>query len=412
MSQEALAAAPLCIRRGSEWLKDRDDLTAHLAALLRLENVAVLLGAGASRGPLGGMTMMALWELFESEYANSAKWLKANRFVGEAPPNVEVVADTIQIAALEWKRAESKDLPQLRAAQADLHRAIIRAALLKTEWWSAPERLELAPELNDHRRLLKKITAARQPGQPSPWVFTPNYDLSIEWAAETSSLHVSNGFDGVHRRVFTPHNFDLGLRNVLARGEARFGAYNVYVAKLHGSLSWHVAPDGTVLEAAASARWLEIKSFLDGRTDMVPGYLVLPSAAKYVQTVGFVLGELFRRLTDVLSRPQTCLIVNGYSFSDDHLNRALLSALQNPTLQLVIYAPEAIRTEDDLDVSKCQAWIQKVVNIQSPQVTIVGGGACAYFAEFVRDLPDPAIYNEEAAKLREQIRALRPAQEV
>jgi hypothetical protein len=257
---EEKASGPACIRRGSEWLSNSDDLTAHLATLLRLENVGVFLGAGCSMGGLGGMTMKAVWESFAKQYEQSHAWFRENRFVGDGAPNVEALADAVEIAVLEWTRAGNKNLPELRAAQADLHRAIISAALLKKEWWQTPELLERASELNEHRRLLKKLTTARQPGQSSPWVFTPNYDLAVEWAAETISLHVSNGFDGVHRRVFTPHNFDLGLRNVLARGEARFGTYNVYLAKLHGSLSWQVAEGELVIESPAWARWLRVSA--------------------------------------------------------------------------------------------------------------------------------------------------------
>lgn len=395
-----------CVRRGAEWLRDQDELAAHLAYLLRLESVGVLLGAGASMGPLGGQTMAALWKSFEATSKPSCKWLRDNGFVTEDPPNVELLADALQIASLEWKRTASKKLPELAKAQADLQRSIIRGALLKEEWWTSPDKLDTATELGDHRQLLKKLTSARQPGQASPWIFTTNYDLAVEWAAETIGLHVSNGFDGVHRRIFTPHNFDLGLRNVLARGEARFGAYNIYVAKLHGSLSWQVAADDSLQEAPAWARWAAVESFLAGKTDVIPGVLVLPSAAKYVQTVGFAFGELFRRFTDFVSRPQACLVVNGYSFSDEHLNRLLQSALQNPTMQIVIYAREAERLGDRLDVSRCRPWLQRVASIQSPQVTIVGGKEAGTFASFVRDLPDPAIYNEEAAALLDRIREL------
>ncbi len=35
--------------------------------------------------------------------------------------------------------------------------------------------------------------------------------------------------------------------------------------------------------------------------------------------MGFALGELVRRFTEFLSRPQTCLITCGFSFSDEHL---------------------------------------------------------------------------------------------
>ncbi len=405
------SAAPeeqtICARRGGQWLSP-DDLQAQLACLLRLDNIGVLLGSGASMGTLGGMTIARLWEHFESTYGDSAKWLQDNGFTeaGDAP-NVEQLADAIEVAALEWRRAKNTELSKLLGAQADLARAVIHAALLQQKWWEEPALVDVdVPELKHHRALLQKLTAARQPGQPAPWVFTTNYDLAVEWAAESINLKVINGFDGLHRRVFSPHNFDLGWRNVLARGEARFGTYHVYLAKVHGSLSWHSEEDGTVVELPASARWAVFDKLFQGDTSKAAGLLVLPSAAKYMQTVGFALGELFRRLAEFLARPQTAIVTNGYSFSDDHLNRLLITALQNPTLQLVMYLPEARRDGDNLDLSGCSPWARKVLALESPQVTIVGGGADAYFDAMTRQLPDPAVYDEQAARMRSIVREL------
>lgn len=403
-----VAENPFCARRGGQWLS-RDDLRAHLAALLRLENVGVLLGSGASLHPLGGMTMATLWDHFVDEYKDSHAWLLANGFVSAAGerPNVEHLGDTLTIAALEWKRSGHAQEPSLSRARAELQRAVIRAALLNEDWWNAPSAVSLdTPELKNHRSILQKLTAARQPGQPAPWIFTTNYDLAVEWAAESIDLKLVNGFDGVHRRTFSPHNFDLGWRNVLARGEARFGTYHVYLAKLHGSLTWHIAEDGTVLEGSSTARWPELRAFLSGTILDLPSMMVLPSTTKYLSTVGFQLGELFRRLAEFLSRPQTCLITTGYSFSDEHINRLLATALQNPTLQLVIYLPEARREEDVLLLEKASLWAKRVMARESPQVTLVGGGSDAYFASLASDLPDPALYDDQALLIRKLFREL------
>ena len=251
---------------------------------------------------------------------------------------------------------------------------------------------------------MQKLTASRQPGQPSPWLFTSNYDLAIEWAAETLGLKVTNGFDGLHRRVFSPQNFHLGYRNTLARGEARFGTYNIYLAKLHGSLTWQLIRDGTVQEFPAHALWDRVTSFLNGDSDDFEGHIVYPSIAKYVSTVGSVLGELLRRFTEFLARPQTCLIVSGYSFSDEHLNGILACALQNPTLQLLLYCPEVVRTDEALSLEECSDWVRRVAGLESPQVTIVGGGPAAHFEAMVSHLPDPAVYDEQAAQIRAMIK--------
>ncbi|RFF49785.1 hypothetical protein D0A36_22290 [Xanthomonas campestris] len=41
-------------------------------------------------------------------------------------------------------------------------------------------------------------------------------------------------------------------------------------------------------------------------------YLVLPRAAKYLQTVGYVMGELLRRFAEFMARPQTALIITRH----------------------------------------------------------------------------------------------------
>lgn len=395
----------ICARRGSQWLTP-EGLEAHLAAVLRLENVGVLLGAGASKGPLGGRTMAEVWERFQLKCGPSADWLRDEGFVaGQAEVDVEKLIDDLEITRLEWERVKRPlKLRQLTRARADVLRTVVLASLLQPAWWKKPSMVDMScDELTSHRQFLRKLTAARQPGQPGPWIFTTNYDVAVEWAAETIGLKVTNGFAGLHRRVFSPHNFDLGYRNVLARGEARFGTYNVYLAKLHGSLTWSTATDTTVQEFPTAHLWPGIRRFLSGEVNDLAGNLVYPSAAKYLQTVGFVFGELFRRFTEFLARPQSCLITSGYSFSDEHLNRILASALQNPTLQLVLYIPEVRRENDSLVLDDCNDWSKRVVGLELPQVTIVGDSD-AYFGSLVNHLPDPVIYDEQTGRIHEMFK--------
>lgn len=390
-------------RRGSQWLDERA-LRAHLAALLRLENVGVFLGAGASVDQLGGRLMAQLWDDFSERMVDDYIWLLGNQFItGSDNPNFETILDALTIAGLEWRRVNNPDLGELVQVERNLKRVLIQGAILREEWWSDPTQiLQAPPGLLNHRRLLQKLCAARQPGQSAPWIFTTNYDLAIEWAAESLGLHVTNGFGGLHSRIFSPHNFDLGLRNTLARGEARFGTYSIYLSKLHGSLSWRAQND-LIVEQGASTVWQSLSQFLDGE-DIDPPFLVFPEAGKYVQTVSFVFGELIRRLTEFLARPQTCLMISGYSFSDDHLNRVIRASIQNPTLHLIIYSPDFSRSEEGVVFPPAkQRWLQ---GLESPQVTFVGGGRNAWFRKFVEQLPDPAIYDEQALLIRKTMREL------
>ena len=263
---------------------------------------------------------------------------------------------------------------------------------------------------------MSRLVSNRQPGQAAPWIYTVNYDLAIEWAAEALGLHIVNGFAGLHSRTFSPASFDLGLRNTQTRGEARFGTYNIYLGKAHGSLSWRELPDQSVVELPARAQWPELKEFLDGTgSEICPGVLIFPGAAKFVHTTGFIYGEIIRRLTEFLSRPNTCLIVCGYAFNDDHINRVILSALQNPTLQIIVYLPEldrfglistlpAPQPEMKLEPNHM---LKRLIKRQLPQVTICGYGERAWFTTMTNDLPEPALLDDAAQRARDLERLLR-----
>ena len=125
-----------------------------------------LLGTGASTGDLGGLLVGQLWKLFCDEYSDSHKWLVENEFIEEGEmPNVEEFADTLEIARIEWERADNDELGELEAAQHDFKRCVVRAAVLNEGWLKKPEEIaEFPPELGDHRRLLQRVVGARQPG--------------------------------------------------------------------------------------------------------------------------------------------------------------------------------------------------------------------------------------------------------
>lgn len=398
--------------RGATTLQDEVELQAHLATLLRLENLGLLLGAGASVAA-GGKTMQGLWNDFVETTPEDAHWLVDEQFLsaaavaageGRSVPNVEELGDALEIALVEWRRSAHVNLPQLERARAQLTRAVVRAARLKPEWWMSPGGAESdAEQLQHHRAILQKLVGARQAGQAAPWIFTTNYDLAIEWAAESIDLNAVNGFLGVHGRRFSPQSFDLGFRNTQARGEARFGVYNIYLAKLHGSLSWR-EDEGQVYEVQAPLAGEQIETFLADATLTELGLLVMPRAAKYMQTTGYVFGELFRRFSEFLSRPQASLLVCGYGFGDEHINRLMRSALLNPTLQLVIYFPGF---SGDSRAPELPEALRKLLSLKNPRVTVVGGGEEAFLDKLAAQLPDPLLYDEDMRRLEKALRESR-----
>lgn len=404
----------VCVR--GDTLLDEQELRAHLAAVLRLENVAALLGAGASVAA-GGMTIKQLWKNFINDHADSAKRFADANFIDEDDirpenfdgndyrelPNIEILLDSLEMARLDWERRKptSRNLKTFKADIQCLLKCVIEAAILNQDYWQEPPVFGYLP---DHVKLLQRMVGARQPGQPSPWIFTTNYDLAIEWAAESVGIHTHTGFVGIHNRTFSPQSFDLGYRNINAKGEARFGCNDVYLVKLHGSLTWE-GVSGEYRELAATEAWPKLKSIVDGTETVDDSLMVFPRAAKYLQTVGFLYGELFRRFSDFLAKPQSCILLTGYSFGDEHINRLLRSALLNPTLQIVVFLPEFTGT-DEADLEKLKPEVRRLISLKSPRLTFVGGGAGAYFNSMVDFLPDPMLYDLKEQEFRDRLKIM------
>lgn len=402
--------------RGSRQLSE-EEFRAHIALAIRLENVGILLGAGASKG-VGGMVMSDVWALLETDYPNEVTFLRKNGFLNaQETGNVETLLDKLEISILDGERTKA-NLSDVLAARHALRKVILRAALLEDDLWLSPDKAILNPKLTSHIRLVSRLAGNRQPGQAAPWAFTTNYDLALEWSAEALGLHCINGFSGTHDRAFRPSSFDLGMRNIQTRGEARFGTYNLYLGKLHGSLTWVPNNAGGVCEIPCISAKPLIDEFLSSNhAEDWPGLMIFPGASKFVQTTAFVYGEVIRRFTEFLSRPNTCLIVNGYGFTDDHINRLIVSALQNPTLQLVIYLPEinrmgifpSLAMPENVTAIEPNDQLKRLLLAQLPQVTVRGFDSGGFFDSLANDLPEPAMLDDTSERARELERMLKQA---
>jgi hypothetical protein len=389
-----------------------DDFKSHLGALCQLENIGVLLGAGASVG-CGGMTMKDVWLDAINNNTNLSSELLAFKLITQEnldkqDVNVEKLLDQVtQYLVVYQKTAptnneddiEKQPVYRLKNVLLYLYQSVTKAALLVEKESFGDENLGSLDKFKFHRELLEKIISNRQPGQAAPMLFTTNYDLSLEWAAEEIGIQLVNGFSGLHTRTFQPQNFDLSFRNVNAKGEARFGHYHAYLHKLHGSLSWvqeHESDIKEVSSALAKSRYID--PLLNGVPIYEKQFLIYPGANKYHHTIGFVYGEMFRRFSEFLSKPQTAIFVNGYGFGDYHINRIILGALLNPSLHIVIFYPELDSVlVQDATLNEAQKCIKKLKSFSLNQITIVGGGSNAYFESFVRYIPKPVLFPRDTS---------------
>jgi hypothetical protein len=389
-----------------------DDFKSHLGALCQLENIGVLLGAGASVG-CGGLTMKEVWLDAIKNNQNLSSELLAFKLISQESldkkdVNVEKLLDQVtQYLAVYQKTApinneediNKQSVPRLKNILLCLYQSVTKAALLVEKEAFGDENLGSLDKFKFHRELLEKIISNRQPGQAAPMLFTTNYDLSLEWAAEEIGIQLVNGFSGLHTRTFQPQNFDLSFRNVNAKGEARFGHYHAYLHKLHGSLSWvqeHESDIKEVSSALAKSRYID--PLLSGVPIYEKQFLIYPGANKYHHTIGFVYGEMFRRFSEFLSKPQTAIFVNGYGFGDYHINRIILGALLNPSLHIVIFYPELDSVlVQDATLNEAQKCIKKLKSFSLNQITIVGGDSKAYFESFVRYIPKPVLFPRDTS---------------
>lgn len=387
--------------RGGERI-DVDKLRAHLSLLLRVENISVLLGSGASL-EAGGKTMKGVWDDLKADFTATHAWLLSEKYAADdadGEKNFEKIIDKLKLSQHFYQdiQPDATKLAAIKPHLENLQRCILKACKLNDALWTN----DWNP-LKSYQNLLVRLCSNRQPGQLSPWVFTLNYDLAIEWAAESLGIHINNGFKGVHYRKFDSTNFDLAFRNIHARGEAQYGIHGINLVKLHGSLSWR--EDSKDLRELPSGQIkAEIDNFIQSKPNCEwPGFMIYPSSAKYTATAGFIYGELIRRFHEFISKEQSAIIISGYSFGDDHINRVLMSALENPTIQLVIFSTDFDGTEASIADKKV---LLTAFKNQFPNVTIVGKSSAVYFNKVSELLPIPAIYDQRREELKRMLRTL------
>jgi hypothetical protein len=184
-------------------------------------------------------------------------------------------------------------------------------------------------QLSAHRTFLHRLSRRRVRDSRFK-LFTTNYDLCFETAAGKQGLVVLDGFSFTQPRQFDPRFF---LYDIVRRpttgdeiGIPLEGVFHIY--KLHGSVNWSRKADNQI----------EVEP--DPSPDSA--CLIYPAKGKYQQSYVQPHLELISQYFSVLREPNTCLIVIGFGFNDDHLSEPILAAVRtNPHLRLIIVNPSA-----------------------------------------------------------------------
>ena len=168
-----------------------------------------------------------------------------------------------------------------------------------------------------HARFLQRV--ANKWSKIGRDIFTLNYDTVIEATLDKLRYDYVDGFRGSRRAWFDPTVFD----------EPSVCAPNFRLHKLHGSVNWLRESSGHVRRAVVSTA-----------SDITDTVVVYPSEQKYLQTQFGVYETLIGRFRSRLRAPNmnNCLVTLGYSFNDEHINEAIMDAVNATASNLTVIA--------------------------------------------------------------------------
>lgn len=224
--------------------------------------------------------------------------------------------------------------------------------------------------------------AARSAGRERLHVFTTNYDRLIEFGCDTSGLRIVDRFVGGLTPTFRSSRLDVDFHYNPPgiRGEPRYLEGVLRLTKLHGSIDWRL-DNGVVLKHAVPFGLGAKDAFLTSTP--FSSVMVYPNSAKDVDTSMYPYAELFRDFSGALCRPNSVLVVYGYGFGDEHINRVLRDMLTIPSTHIVI------ASYDDGE-GRIQAFCESAA--RDAQISLLLGSHFADLGTLVsRYLPKPAI---------------------
>jgi hypothetical protein len=100
----------------------------------------------------------------------------------------------------------------------------------------------------------------------------------------------------------------------------------IHLYKLHGSVNWVRTSDDVIYEKSSPAP--------------DEACLIYPAKGKYQQSYIQPHLEQMSQYLAAIREPNTCLIVVGFGFNDDHLSEPIISAIKsNPHIRVLVVDP-------------------------------------------------------------------------
>ncbi|MCG7983365.1 MAG: SIR2 family protein [Candidatus Thiodiazotropha lotti] len=326
--------------------KLRSEIEPWLTALFQSEHLSLLLGGGMSsathwlaKSAAGAGMSQIPFSVFQEQIEQAAK--ESAEKSGRGEPNIE---DQIRVSNELIKglglyvssdvygaKGIRKNLAKFERELADGLTAFANLILESERNIIQSANSELAAEC-----LMSFLIsfASRSATRERLNIFTTNYDRVVEYGSELAGIRLIDRFVGTVNPVFRSSRVevDMHYNPPGIRGEPRYLEGVVHFTKLHGSLDWSVK-DGVVRRYALPYGAEGIGTYLDEGSDNL---LIYPNAAKDKETSEYPYVELFRDFAASVCRPNSTVVVYGYSFGDEHINRVIVDMLTIPSTHVVI----------------------------------------------------------------------------
>jgi len=225
-----------------------------------------------------------------------------------------------------------------------------------------------------HVTFLQKLLQRKQTSSRVK-VFTLNYDLLFEKAANKINAVIIDGFSFTSPRTFSGRYFDYDIvqrEGSKVNEEDNFVTRVFHLYKLHGSLNWQKETNTNEIVINDKA---------------VDPLMVYPREGKYKDSYGQPFFEMIARFQRNLRQDNdTLLICIGYSFNDNHINAAIEEAInQNPGFRIAVVDPYFCWT-------KSKAFARLIGEaMESDKIMIVS----ETFTDFADYFPEIQTYDNE-----------------
>lgn len=341
--------------------QNQEKLNQQLLSAMQMQNLVVLAGSGTSLGKPNGPSMKDLWDKCtksNNEYTDAAKVVFKQTdydISSEAKVNIEEFLSLCEAHLTIKEDTAIKDFVE------ECKKKILSACSFK----------KTDAILSGHKTFIHRLSRRRVRDSRLK-LFTTNYDTCFEEAAGSHGIVVIDGFSFTKPRVYDPRFFDFDIvkrtTNSTTTDNYLEGVFQLY--KLHGSVTWE-KEDNCILEKDATPNG---------------ACMIFPAKGKYQQSYIQPHLELMARYLSALREPNTCLLITGFGFNDNHLSEPIISAIKsNPYLKVIIADYSAESNVSGTNGKASQYWGEiKKLNLAGEDISFINSS----FEDFANLIPD------------------------